>query len=176
MGKIIKRERKHKINSEVRFPEVRIVGEHDGKIMSSLEAFKLAESEGKDLILINEMGKPPVVRIEDYNKFLYNIEKKEKESKRNSSKSELKEISLSANIADNDLNVKSKKALEFLKKGDKVKCNLLMKGRQNNMKEQGELVMLRFAKSVEEFGVPEFMPKLEGNRWLMILKPKKGKN
>lgn len=176
MGKkFVKKQLKHKINSEVRFPEVRVIGDHNGMIMSSYEASKLAESEGKDLILINEMAKPPVVRIEDYNKFLYNIEKKEKESRKNSQKSELKEISLSVTISDNDLMVKSKKALEFLERGDKVKCNLIMKGRQNNMKEQGELVMLKFAKLVEEFGTPEAMPKVEGNRWLMILKPKKGK-
>lgn len=174
--KIVKKQLKqlkHKINSDVRFPEVRIIGDHDGIIMSSYEAAKLAESQGKDLILINEMAKPPVVKIEDYNKFLYNIEKKEKESKKNSQKSELKEIPLSVTIADNDLMIKSRKANEFLERGDKVKCNLLMKGRQNNMKEQGELVMLKFAKLVEEFGIPEAMPKVEGNRWLMILKPKK---
>lgn len=169
----IKKERKHKINSEVRFPQVRIIGEYDGQIMSSFEASKLAESLDKDLILINESGNPPVVRIEDYNKFIYEIEKKEKEAKKKSHKSELKEISLSVSIADHDLKVKSKKAIEFLSDGDKVKCNLLMKGRQNNMKESGELVMLKFAKLTEEYGIPESMPKLEGNRWLMILKSKK---
>lgn len=169
----IKKERKHKINSEVRFPQVRIIGEYDGQIMSSFEASKLAESLDKDLILINESGNPPVVRIEDYNKFIYEIEKKEKEAKKKSHKSELKEISLSVSIADHDLKVKSKKAIEFLSDGDKVKCNLLMRGRQNNMKESGELVMLKFAKLTEEYGIPESMPKLEGNRWLMILKSKK---
>ena len=168
----VRKERKHKINGEVRFPEVRVIGDYN-QIISSFEASKLAESEDKDLILINESAKPPVVRIENYQKFIYDQEKREKESQKNVKKTEIKEISLSATIADHDLGVKSKKAIEFLEDGDKVKLSLLMKGRQNNMKEQGELVMLKFAKLVEEYGSPEALPKNEGNRWLMMLKPKK---
>jgi translation initiation factor IF-3 len=115
-----KKENKHKINSEVRFPQVRVIGEiGKGQIMSSFEAMKLAQENEKDLILINETATPPVVRIEDYGKFLYEIEKREKESRKNQKKSEMKEISLSANIADHDLTVKSKKALEFLEDGNK---------------------------------------------------------
>ena len=169
----VRKERKHKINGEVRFPEVRVIGDHNGEVMSSFDAAKLAESEGKDLILINESAKPPVVRIEDYQKFLYDQERRDKEAKKNVKKTEIKEISLSATIADHDLSVKSKKAIEFLEEGDKVKLSLLLKGRQNNMKEQGELVMLKFAKLVEEVGLPETLPSNEGNRWNMILKPKK---
>jgi translation initiation factor IF-3 len=169
----VRKERKHKINGEVRFPEVRIIGDYNGEIMSSFEAAKLAESKDMDLILINESANPPVVRIENYQKFIYDQEKREKESQKAVRKTELKEISLSATIADHDLGIKSKKAIEFLDEGDKVKLSLLMKGRQNNMKEQGELVMLKFAKLVEEYGSPEFLPKNEGNRWNMILKPKK---
>lgn len=168
----VKKERKHKINGEVRFPQVRVVGEYNGQLMTSFEAAKIAESEGKDLILINENASPPVVRIEDYGKFIYDQEKREKEAKKNVHKTELKEISLSLTIADHDLGIKAKKALEFLDDGDKVKLSLLMKGRQNNMKE-GELVMLKFAKLVELSGLPEALPKLEGNRWNMVLKPKK---
>ena len=141
--------------------------------MSSYEAAKLAEDNEKDLILISENANPPVVRIEDYGKFLYEIEKREKESRKNQKKTELKEISLSVTIADHDLGVKSKKALEFLEEGNKVKLTLLLKGRQHNMAQQGQVVMLRFATLVEEVGVPEAMPKLEGSKWNMILKPKK---
>jgi translation initiation factor IF-3 len=169
-----KKENKHKINNEVRFPEVRLSGEiRPGEIMSSYEASKLADSLGKDLILISENAKPPVVRIEDYGKFIYEAEKREKESKRNQRKTEVKEIQLSLNIADHDLNVKSKKALEFLKNGNKVKCSLLLKGRQHVMSDMGNIVMLKFATLLEEEGVPESMPKLEGSKWNMILKPKK---
>jgi translation initiation factor IF-3 len=169
-----KKVNKHKINSEVRFPQVRVVGDiGQGKIMSSFEASKLAQENEKDLILISETGNPPVVRIEDYGKFLYELEKREKESRKNQKKSEMKEISLSATIADHDLGVKSKKALEFLEDGNKVKLTLLLKGRQNNMAQQGQLVILKFATLVEESGAPESLPKLEGSKWVMIIKPKK---
>jgi translation initiation factor IF-3 len=141
--------------------------------MSSFEASKIAQEEGVDLILINENATPPIVRIEDYGKFIYDSEKKEKEAKKNVHKTQLKEISLSLNIADHDLSIKAKKALEFLEDGDKVKLSLLMKGRQISMKENGEIVMLKFAHFVEELGIPEALPKLEGNRWHMTLKPKK---
>ena len=141
--------------------------------MSSYEASKLAEQHEKDLILISENANPPVVRIEDYGKFLYEYEKREKENKKNQKKSDVKEISLSVNIADHDLGVKSKKAVEFLEDGNKVKLSLLLKGRQHNMSQQGQVVMLKFATLVEEFGVPEAMPKLEGSKWNMILKPRK---
>ena len=169
-----KKERKHKINNEVRFPEVRVSGEiGKGEIMSSYEASKLAESLGKDLILIAENANPPVVKIEDYGKFLYENEKREKESRKNQKKTELKEVQLSLNIADHDLGIKSKKALEFLNEGNKVKCSLLLKGRENNMSDQGQVVMLKFATLLEELGIPESMPKLEGRKWNMIIKPKK---
>jgi translation initiation factor IF-3 len=169
-----KKENKHKINSEVRFPQVRVIGDiGQGKVMSSFEASKIAQENEKDLILINENGNPPVVRIEDYGKFLYELEKKEKESRKNQKKTELKEISLSATIADHDLGVKSKKAIEFLEDGNKVRLTLMLKGRQHNMSQQGQIVLLKFATLVEEIGIPENLPKLEGSKWSMILKPKK---
>jgi len=168
------KERRHKINGEVRFPSVRVSGElGQGQIMSSYDASKLAESNGLDLILISEGANPPVVKIEDYGKFIYEIERKEKEAKKNQRKSEMKEISLSVSIADHDLGIKSKKAIEFFKDGSKVKCSLMLKGRQHNMAQQGQVVMLKFATLVEEFGIPESMPKLEGSKWNMILKPNK---
>lgn len=163
---------KHKINSDVRFPQVRLVGFYDEpKIMSSYEASKLAESEELDLILINENQNPPIVRIEDYKKFLYHLEKSEKEKKKNSIKSVTKEIQLSAEISDNDLNTKARKGIEFLQHGDKIKCVLQLKGRQKGTPERGELTMLKFANAISEYGVAESLPKLEGGRWLMMLKP-----
>lgn len=171
--KVFKKERKHKINAEVRFPEVRVIGDYNGQIMSSFEAAKIAQEQGVDLILINENAKPPIVRIEDYGKFIYDSEKREKEAQKNVHKVQMKEISLSLNIADHDLGVKAKKANEFLQNGDKVKLSLLMKGREMNMKDNGQIVLLKFAQLVENLGVPEALPKLEGTRWNMILKPKK---
>lgn len=165
--------RKHKINSELNFPEVRLLGRGEPIVISISEAQKIANSEEKDLILINENQNPPIVRIEDYNKFLYAMEKAEKEKKKNSNKSVLKEVQLSVNISDHDLETKSKKGREFLKDGDKVKVVILLKGRQKANPERGEIVMLKFAQSVEEFGIPESMPKLEGGKWIMMMKTKK---
>lgn len=168
-----KKIRKHKINGEVRFDRVRLVKDGIQTIISSYEANKIAESEGLDLILISENSNPPVVKIDDYQKFLYDIERSEKEKKRNSTKTEIKEIQLSPNIAENDLLTKSKKAKEFLEDSDKVKCVITLKGRQRSMPAIGELVMLKFAEILSEYGLPESLPKMEGNKWLMILKPKK---
>jgi translation initiation factor IF-3 len=169
----IQKVRKHKLNGEVRFPQVRVTGDFGGKIMSSYEASKLSEEMGLDLILISESAIPPVVKIENYNKFLYDLEKREKEIKKGQKRSEVKELTFSPNIADHDLGVKSKKALEFLKNGMKVKCTLSMKGREAAMFERGQIVMLKFATLVEESGVPEDMPKRDGNKWFMVLKPNK---
>jgi len=169
----LNKERKHKINGEVRFPQVRVVGVGEPKIMSSYDASQLAISEGKDLILINESQTPPIVKIEDYNKFIYQIEKAEKEKRKNSIKSEIKEIQLSPDIADNDLNTKSRKGKEFLQNGDKIKVSMMLKGRQKGSPERGQVTMLKFAALLEEFGIPEELPKLEGSKWLMMMKPKK---
>ncbi len=172
-GKMPQKQRKHKINGEVRFPQVRLVGQGEPQLLSSFEASKIADSLGLDLILINESQDPPVVRIGDYNKFIYEQEKAEKERKKNSHKTELKEIQLSCDIHENDLITKSKKAKEFLQGGDKVKVVVQLKGRQNAMPERGELVMLKFAEILTDYGIPEALPKLEGNRWNMTIKAKK---
>jgi translation initiation factor IF-3 len=172
--KLNKKNQRHKINSDVRFPQVRLIGFYDEpRLMSSYDASKLAESEGLDLILINESQNPPVVKIEDYNKFLYNLEKTEKEKKKNSIKSVTKEIQLSAEISENDLNTKIRKGIEFLKEGNKIKCVLQLKGRQKASPERGELTMLKYASGVEEFGKLENLPSLESSRWLMMIKPSK---
>jgi translation initiation factor IF-3 len=170
-GRPPQKERKHKINGEVRFPEVRLIGHEDAKIMSSFDASKLADELGLDLILINESQNPPIVRIADYNKFLYDQEKADKERKRNSQKQELKEIQLSCDIHDHDLGTKSKKAKEFLEDSNKVKVVILLKGRQKSMPERGDLVMLKFANLLNDSGYPEDMPNLESNKWQMILRP-----
>lgn len=168
-----KKRKKHKLGWEIFSPNVRIVGDNiEARVMSTNEARALAQSLGMDLILISETSDPPVARIAEYSKFLYNIEKAEKLKKKNSQKSELKEIQLSATIAENDLLTKAKKANELLSEGDKIKCTLQLKGRQKAMPAQGELVLLKFAQMCIN-GSPENLPKLEGNRWLMILKPKK---
>ena len=165
-------ERQHKINSDIKSTQVRLVGYGEPKILSTQEAMKMASNEEKDLILISESGDTPIVRIEEYSKFMYNLEKKLKEQKKNSVKTELKEIQLSWSIEENDLKTKAKKANEFLEQGNKVKCLIQLKGRQNAMPERGELLMLKFATLLDELGIPEAFPKLEGNKWSMIIKPK----
>lgn len=169
-----KNKRKHKINEDIRSKEVRLIVTGDApQVISTIEALKMADDEGKDLILINENQEPPIAKIEDYSKFLYNLEKMEKERKKNSIKSELKEIKLSCEIADHDLEIKAKKTKQFLTDGDKVKCVIQLKGRQKGNPERGQLVMLKFATILEDFGSAENVPKLESSKWLMILKPKK---
>ena len=165
--------KKHKTNSEVRFPKVRLIGRGEPQIMSSFEASKIAQSEGLDLILINESQDPPIVKIEDYNKFLYNLEKSEREKKKNSVKSVTKEIQLSPDISDHDLATKARKGKEFLEDSNKIKVVLQLKGRQKGSPQRGEIVMLKFFQLVEEVGVAESLPKLESSRWLMMIKPKK---
>ncbi len=172
--RIVNNKRKHKINDDIKSFEVRlIVTGAAPEVMKTRDALKLADDEGKDLILINENQDPPIAKIEDYGKYLYNIEKMLKEQKKNAVKSELKEIKLSCEISDHDLEIKAKKGKEFLQDGDKVKCVIQLRGRQRGNPDRGQLVMLKFATILEDYGSAENVPKLETNKWLMILKPKK---
>lgn len=162
--------RLHKLNNEIRYPSVRLVGFYDDtKILSIKDALVLANENDKDLILINDNQEIPIVKIENYKKFLYNLEKQNKEKKKNTKKTELKEIQLSTGIADNDLNTKSRKAREFLTNGNKVKCTLMLKGREKYVPERGQIIMLKFADSLVDIAIPDNMPKLENNHWMMIL-------
>ena len=169
------KERKHKLNNEVRFQQVRVVGDGEPLVMSSFEASKLAQSEGKDLILINESQNPPIVRIEDYNKFLYDLEKAQKLKQKNTIKVELKEIQLSCEIAINDLQTKARKAKEFIESGDKVRCVVQMKGRQKSMPERGSNVLERFFEMLVDVCQHEEFPKYDGGKWTMTLRQKKVK-
>ena len=164
---------KYKLNSDVRFPKVRVVGLGEPMIMSSYEAYQLAQSEDKDLILINDSQNPPIVKIEEFSKFIYNIEKSEKEKRKNSVKMVIKEIQLSAEISDHDLQIKARKANEFLDDGNKVKCVLQLKGRQRSNPERGKNTMLKFIEEVSEFGSLESPMKLESSRWLIMIRPNK---
>lgn len=167
------KKRSHKINQEIIFKEVRLISESESIVINTQKAIQLAQESEQDLILINENANPPVVKIEDYNKFIYKINKAEKGRKKNSTQSILKEIKLSPEISDNDLDTKSKKGEEFLNEGNRIKCSVQLKGRQKAAPERGELVMLRFAEMLSELGTPEAMPKFEGGKWIMIVKPKK---
>jgi len=128
---------------------------------------------GLDLVEISPSANPPVCKIMDYRKFLYEQKKKQKEMKAKAAKVILKEIRLGPNIDDHDFNFKLKHATKFLQDGAKVKVEVFFKGRSIVYKDKGEYVLLKFAQELEEFGKVERMPKLEGKRMIMILTPKK---
>jgi translation initiation factor IF-3 len=171
---MVKQKRLHKINEEIYYQTVRVsVGEAESRVVTIKEALDLAINSAKDLILISDKSTPPFCKIEDYNKFIYNQEKKKKEMEKNAPKNETKELSFGVFIADHDLQIKAKKAIEFLSGGSKVKCSLLLKSRQKATPEKGELVLLKFSQLVEEYGSLESLPKLEGSKWFCLIKPKK---
>ncbi len=132
----------------------------------------MADEQGLDLVEISPKADPPVCRIVDYSKFLYQQKKKAKELKAKAVKVVIKEIRFGPNTDDHDYNFKLKHAENFLKDGDKVKAYVFFRGRQIVFKDQGEILLLRFATDLEEWGKVEQMPKLEGKRMIMILAPK----
>lgn len=164
--------RKNKLNEEVRFSQVRLIGEGEPRIIGSYEALQLAKSQNLDLILINENQNPPIVKIADYQKFLYLQEKTEKERAK-ATKNEIKEIQLSCDIAENDLKTKANYAKKFLEKGDKVKVVLSLRGRQKSNPHRGESTMINFIDRIIEFGDVESQLKLDGSKWIASFKPKR---
>jgi translation initiation factor IF-3 len=153
---------------------VRVVGDNlEPQILSLREALNLADQFELDLVEISPQANPPVCKIMDYQKFLYEQKKKQKEIKAKSAKIVVKEIRLGPHTDDHDFDFKVNHAVKFLKEGCKVKVDVFFKGRMIVYKDQGELILLKFAQAVEEFGKPEQLPKLEGKRMIMILNPKK---
>ena len=155
-------------------PVVRLVGDSaDARIMSFREAMELANSMELDLVEISPQANPPVCKIMDYQKYLYELKKKQKEIKAKSAKISVKEIRLGPNTDEHDFNFKVKHAIGFLQEGNKVKVDVFFKGRSIMYKDQGELMLLNFAKACEDCGKPDKMPRLEGKRMIMILLPSK---
>ena len=164
----------HRINEQIRAKEVRIVGDNiEPTVVSIHEALRLAEENEADLVEISPNAVPPVCRIIDYSKFLYQLKKKQKELKAKQRKVEVKEIRFGPQTDDHDYNFKLKHAIEFLKDGDKVKAYVFFKGRSILFKEQGEVLLLRFANDLEEYGKVDQMPVLEGKRMTIFISPKK---
>ena len=168
------KEAAHKINHMITAPQVRVVGENveTPVVVSLKEALAMADEQGLDLVEISPKADPPVCRIVDYSKFLYQQKKKAKELKAKSVKVVIKEIRFGPNTDDHDYNFKLKHAENFLKEGDKVKAYVFFRGRQIVFKDQGEILLLRFATDLEEWGKVEQMPRLEGKRMIMIVAPK----
>ena len=156
---------------------MRVVGDNVGepRVLSIHDALKLADELELDLIEISPKAEPPVCRIDDYQKFLYQQKKKAKELKANQTKVVVKEIRFGPQTDDHDYNFKLKHAQNFLKAGAKVKAYVFFRGRSIVFKEQGEILLLRFATDLEEFAKVEMMPKLDGKKMNMMLAPKTNK-
>ncbi len=153
---------------------MRLVAESDGaEIVPIAEALKRAEEAELDLVEISPKADPPVCRIIDYKKFLYTQKKKEKEIKSKQSKVVVKEVRFGPNTDDHDFEFKLNHAKKFLEEGSKLKAFVFFKGRTIVFKERGEILLLRFAQELEEYGIVEQMPKLEGKRMIMMIAPKK---
>ena len=162
------------INEQIRAREVRLVGDNvETGVYSISEALKIADEQGLDLIEISPNAEPPVCKILDYQKFLYQQKKRLKEQKAKSTKVVVKEIRFGPQTDDHDYNFKLKHAVGVLKEGAKVKAYVFFKGRSILFKEQGEVLLLRFANDLEEYGKVEQMPVLEGKRMILMISPKK---
>ncbi|MEI6123545.1 MAG: translation initiation factor IF-3 [Bacteroidota bacterium] len=170
----VKKEDLHKINLKITAPVVRVVGEDiQMGIYPIKEALIIAEEQGLDLVEISPTANPPVCKVVDYKKFLYEQKRKQKEMKAKAAKVIVKEIRLGPNTDDHDFNFKLKHAIKFLQDGCKVKVDVFFRGRSIVYKEQGEIILLKFAQELIDYGKPEQLPRLEGKRMIMILSPKK---
>ena len=164
----------HRINEQIRAKEVRIVGDNiESAVYPIQQALRMAEEHGADLVEISPNAVPPVCRIIDYSKFLYQLKKRAKEQKAKQVKVNVKEIRFGPQTDEHDYNFKLKHAIGFLQDGDKVKAYVFFKGRSILFKEQGEVLLLRFANDLEEYAKVEQMPLLEGKRMTIALSPKK---
>lgn len=166
----------HRTNEMIRVPEVRLVGENvEPGIYSTQEAMKMAREQEVDLVEISPNANPPVCKIMDYSKFIYERKKKEKDMKAKSKTSEVKEIRFTPNTDDHDFDFKTKHAEGFLKGGNKVRAYVQFRGRAIMFKDRGELLLLKFADKLSEFGALESMPKLEGKRMSVMVSPRSKK-
>lgn len=164
----------YRVNEQIHAREVRIVGDDtETQVMPIAKALQIAERKGLDLVEISPNAVPPVCRLIDYSKFLYQQKKRQKEMKAKQVKIEVKEVRFGPQTDDHDYNFKLKHAKEFLSEGNKVKAYVFFKGRSILFKEQGEVLLLRFANDLEEYGKVEQVPVLEGKRMILFIAPKK---
>ena len=163
----------YRVNEQIRVREVRVVSEGGAEVMPTRKALDLARQQELDLVEISPNAQPPVCRIVDYSKFLYQQKKHAKEMKQKQVKVETKEIRFGPQTDEHDYQFKLKHAKEFLEDGDKVRAYVFFRGRSILFKEQGEVLLLRFANDLEEYGKVEHMPSLEGKKMFLYLAPKK---
>ena len=163
----------YRVNEQIRAREVRVVGEDGAQVMPTRQALEMARQMEVDLVEISPNAQPPVCRLIDYSKFLYQQKKHQKEMKQKQVKVEVKEIRFGPQTDEHDYNCKLKHAQEFLKDGNKVKAYVFFRGRSILFKEQGELLLARFANDLADYGKVEAVPKLEGKRMIVNISPKK---
>jgi translation initiation factor IF-3 len=177
----------YRLNREINVPRVRLVGDNleeisevarktiEPGIYNTYQILQWAEELEMDVVEISPNADPPVCKIIDYKKFIYDRKKKEKELKAKTAKTVIKEIRFGPNTDDHDFDFKVKHAIKFLEDGDKIKAYVQFKGRAIVFKDRGELILLRFLKELEELGAAEELPKLEGKRMIVMISPKKKK-
>lgn len=163
----------YRVNEQIRTREVRVVSDGGAEVMPTRKALEQAHHEGLDLVEISPNAQPPVCRIIDYSKFLYQQKKHQKEMKQKQVKQEVKEIRFGPQTDEHDYQFKLKHAQEFLNDGNKVRAYVFFRGRSILFKEQGEVLLLRFANDLEELAKVEQLPKLEGKKMFLYLTPKK---
>lgn len=166
----------HRINEAIKSPQIRIVGEGiESKVCSVQEAMKIAEPLNVDVVEINSKVNPPVCKLIRYDKFLYEEKRKQKEieKKNREQRVEVKEIGLGPNTDTHDIDFKIKHAINFLERGDKVKIVMKFSGREMAYKDRGAKLMLEFIQKLENYGVAESLPKMEGKRMFVTIKQKK---
>jgi len=170
----IKEEDKHRINKNIRVPKVRLVGDNieEVGVYTTIEAMKMADDMELDLVEISPNADPPVAKIIDYRKFLYDQKKKQKELAAKAVKVVVKEIRFGPNTDEHDYDFKKKHALKFLDEGFKIKAFVFFRGRSIVFKDKGEILLLQLAQDIEHLGKVESLPKLEGKRMIMMLAPK----
>ena len=168
-----KMKNQYRVNEQIRVREVRIVSDGESTVMPTRHALDMAREQGVDLVEISPNAQPPVCRLIDYSKFLYQQKKHAKEMKAKQAKVEIKEIRFGPQTDAHDYNFKLKHAQEFLSDGNKVRAYVFFRGRSILFKEQGEVLLLRFSNDLEEYGKVEQLPKLDGKKLFLYLAPKK---
>jgi translation initiation factor IF-3 len=164
---------RYRINEQIRVHEIRLVGEGGSQVLPTRQAINMAREQGIDLVEISPNAQPPVCRLIDYQKFLYQQKKRQKEMKTKQIKVEIKEIRFGPQTDEHDYQFKLKHAKEFLDEGNRVRAYVFFRGRSILFKEQGEVLLLRFANDLEDFGKVQQLPKLEGKKMFLYLAPKK---
>ena len=168
-----KMKNQYRVNEQIRVREVRIAGEGGSTVIPTRQALDMAREQGVDLVEISPNAQPPVCRIIDYSKFLYQQKKRAKEMKQKQVKVDIKEIRFGPQTDEHDYQFKLKHAQEFLNEGNKVRAYVFFRGRSILFKEQGEVLLLRFANDLEEYAKVEQLPKLDGKKMFLYLAPKK---